>query len=59
MDPLYYLIGCLAALAGLAVGWFVARLLDTIPAPGRPRPRRGDHRRRPRSTPKRSLKKPN
>ncbi len=28
MDPLYYLIGCLALLAGLAVGWIVARLLD-------------------------------
>ncbi len=28
MDPLYYLIGCAALLAGLAVGWIVARLLD-------------------------------
>ncbi len=28
MDPLYYLIGCLALLAGLAVGWLTARLLD-------------------------------
>ena len=58
MDPLYYLIGCLAALAGLAVGWLVARLLDRSRLAGRPRPRRRDHRRPPASTPKKSSKKP-
>ena len=28
MDPLYALIGCLAAVGGLAVGWLGAWLLD-------------------------------
>ena len=48
MDPLYYLIGCLAALAGAGRRVVRRPAAGQIPAPGRPRPRRRDHRRRPR-----------